>query len=164
MRTGRPTIRTDEIVEEILDRLTDGEPLAQILRSPGMPRPSTWYDWCAADADLSGRVARAREHGADAIAADALRIADTPVEGVIEKLEPVAVPDPDAPGGSRIELKVTERRVEDMLGHRKLQVDTRLKLLRCWDPRYSERVSHQHAGKIGLEALVAGDDEPASDA
>lgn len=41
-----------------------------------MPHLSTVYDWCAKDSDLSRRVARARDDGGDAIADDALRIAD----------------------------------------------------------------------------------------
>jgi hypothetical protein len=46
------------------------------------------------------------------------------------------IPNPDDPDLSPVqELQIVERRVEDMLGHRKLQVETRLKLLAKWDPR-----------------------------
>lgn len=153
--TGRPTIRTEAMIERILEAVTAGIPLAQVLREDGMPKPSTFYDWLEADEALSGRFARAREFGADAIAVDALRIADTPAEGVIEKLEPVMIDNPDDPDLPPVqELRVVERRVEDMLGHRKLQVETRLKLLAKWDPkRYGDRLELD--GKQDLNVNVA---------
>lgn len=65
--------------------------------------------------------------GEDAIAADCLRIADTPMEGV----EFVTKAD----GG------VEEKR-GDMLGHRKLQIETRLKLLAKWNPKkYGDKMA-----------------------
>jgi hypothetical protein len=71
--------------------------------------------------------ARARLEGFDQIALDALRIADTQVEGVEITIDDMG--------------KTTEKR-SDMLGHRKLQVETRLKLLAKWDPkRYGDRVA-----------------------
>lgn len=137
-------------MDDIIGRLSDGEPLAQICRTPGYPHPSTFRDWVNGDDELTRRFARARADGFDAIAEQALEIADTPVDGVIEKLEP----------NEAGELTVVERRREDMLGHRKLQVETRLKLLAKWDPkRYGERQRVEHSGNIGLEALVAGSGE-----
>lgn len=74
---------------------------------------------------------RAREAGFDQIAFEALRIADTPQAGVIEKLGL------DENG----EMVVIERRREDMLGYRRPQVETRLKLLAKWDPRrYGDKI------------------------
>lgn len=136
--TGRPSIRTDAIVEEILERVTAGEPLAQVLRTEGFPKPSTFYLWLEKDAELSGRFARAREFGADAIAVEALRIADTPIEGVRRK---------ETEDG----VEVT---TEDMLGHRRLQVETRLKLLAKWDPkRYGEKVQVDGPGAGGSHLI-----------
>lgn len=160
--TGRPTIRTEAMIDEILERVTAGEPLAQVLRSEGMPKPSTFYDWLEADGTLSGRFARAREFGADAIAVDALRIADTPIEGVIEKLEPVMIANPDDPDLPPVqELQVVERRVEDMLGHRKLQVETRLKLLAKWDPkRYGDKLELAGNAEQPLQVVIERKTEP----
>lgn len=123
---GRPSKFSDELVEQILARLSEGEPLAQILRSDGMPGLTTWYDWCNARPELSERFGRARDAGFDMIAMDALRIADTPEIGQIVKTKPDG-------------KEVTQ---EDMLGHRKLQVETRLKLLAKWDPRrYGDKIA-----------------------
>lgn len=133
-KMGKPTSYTPEKFAEIEDRLSKGEPLAQICRDAHMPHPTTVYDWVEAHG-LSQRFARARANGFDAIALDALRIADTPVEGVKVKI---------TEDGEEITK-------EDMLGHRKLQVETRLKLLAKWDPkRYGEKL-----------ALGGADDLPA---
>lgn len=144
-KRGRPSKFTPKIAREICERLSKGEPLAVICRDDRMPHPNTVRSWMAAHEAFSVDIARAREDGHDWIAADCLRIADTPMEGVeITKL----------PNGK------TEKKVGDMLGHRKLQIETRLKLLAKWDPnRYGQRINQHHSGSLGLEALVAGDDD-----
>ena len=84
------------------------------------------------DADLSTAIAYARDVGYDAIAEDCLRIADNPMLG-----EEVSESE-DEEGVKRITVK----RV-DMLGHRKLQIETRLKLLAKFNPKkYGDRVTH----------------------
>lgn len=144
--TGRPSVRTEAMVGSIIDQVSAGIPLAEVCRQEGMPGLRTVYDWLEADADLSARFARARKAGYDMIAAEALRIADTPAEGVVEKYENVQTVNPDDPElPPTTEFRITERRVEDMLGHRKLQVETRLKLLAKWDSgRYGERLAVDH--------------------
>lgn len=131
---GRPSSFTVELAQEILDRLATGEPLAQICRDDGMPSGTTVRNWCdlnlhipSGEQEISFAIAyaRAREDGFDQIAAEALRIADTQAEGVITTTKPDGT---------------IETKAEDMLGHRKLQIDTRLKLLAKWDPkRYGDK-------------------------
>lgn len=128
------SIYTPELASAIIERVAAGEPLAQVCRDDGMPGVSTFYEWLARDEELSGRFARARVAGFDIIATDALRIADTPEPGE--------------------ETRETDKGVEvrrgDMLGHRRLQVDTRLKLLAKWDPkRYGDRYLHDVGGQPG---------------
>jgi hypothetical protein len=132
-----PSKRTAEVEQEILERLSQGEPLAEICRSdPKFPHPTTWNDWCAADEALGIAHGRARDAGFDAIAADILRIADTPEEGVETTIKSDGA---------------TEERRADMLGHRKLRIETRLKLLAKWDPRrYGEKVETTHRGNVTL--------------
>lgn len=159
---GKPSTFTEALADEICQRLSTGEPLTDICRSEGMPAVRTVSDWKKAHDAFATAFAEARQDGYDAIAADALRIADTPCEGVVEKLEMVDVPNPEKPGEVlRRELQVVERRREDMLGHRKLQVDTRLKLLAKWDPnRYGERLHTEHSGEVVVHRKVfkSGDD------
>jgi hypothetical protein len=93
---------------------------------------------------FSEAIARARDAGWDKIALDALRISDTTEDGetIVEKPDGIEV------------------RRADMLGHRKLRVETRLKLLAKWSPKkYGERTHLEHSGKVGLESLVADDSE-----
>jgi hypothetical protein len=79
---------------------------------------------------LSAAIAHARDVGYDAIAEEALQIADTPLIGETET-------------SSANGLTITR---QDMLGHRKLQIETRLKLLAKWNPN-----------KYGDRQIIAGD-------
>ena len=142
-KRGRPSKFTDALASEIIRRLSDGEPLAQICRLKKMPDCSTVWDWEQKYPQFSQGIARARKLGFDCIAADALRIADTPVEGLIKKQTEKG-------------LEVTR---EDMLGHRRLQVETRLKLLAKWDPkRYGEKLEVENSGETKITIRIGGDD------
>lgn len=132
---ARPSKKTKAVVDAICARLSEGVPLTVICRDEGMPAPRTVRDWMENDAEVSAAIARAREEGEEWLAAECLEIADTPVEGVVEKL---ALTD-------KGDLVVVERRREDMLGHRKLQIETRMKLLAKWNPKkWGERVALDH--------------------
>jgi len=65
-----------ELIDEIVERLSEGEPLRAICRSPGMPHWRTVYHWLDADPQAATAIARARDEGHDAIAIQALQIAD----------------------------------------------------------------------------------------
>lgn len=117
-----------------------------------MPAYRTVKDWIDdPEKGITAAYVRAREDWIDSIALDALRIADTPQMGVIEKQELLGIrrkagedgiEDADVSGA---EMVVTEIKTEDMVAHRKLQIDTRIRLLKCWDPkRYGERVAVDH--------------------
>lgn len=159
---ARPSKKTAKLVQAIVERLSEGEPLAQICRDEGMPAARTVREWQQNDPEVSAAIARAREEGFDAIAAECLRIADTPMPGKIEKRELLGVlkhKDEDGKEQSmalpEAELVVTEERVEDMLGHRKLQIETRLKLLAKWDPkRYGDRLAVDHGVQDNLAAQL----------
>lgn len=122
------TKRTPEVVEEVLRRLSDGEPLRHILRSdPKFPERSVWGDWCRADPELQARHNTARDEGFDAIATDCLDIADE----TSRDTKTVTTE-----GGSR-EVQDTE-----WISRSKLRIETRLKLLAKWDPRrYGEKLA-----------------------
>ena len=123
-KTGRPTKRTDAVIQRIIDGLSAGTPMTIICEPDDMPGTSTVYDWMGADEILSGQIARAREAGFDRIALEALAIADE-------------VDDRDTISTDRGEYPNKE-----WIMRSKLRVETRLKLLSKWDPkRYGERLA-----------------------
>jgi len=125
-RQGRPTTRTNEVEDAICAGLQRGIPLRQLCRDLEVSK-SAVYEWEQADPEFAGRIARARVIGHDELAEQCLEIADTPVEGVERIIKPDGA---------------IEERKGDMLGHRKLQIETRMKLLSKWDPRrYGEKVA-----------------------
>lgn len=124
-KPGRPSSYTQEIADEICERIAGGETLSSVCRDERMPMRRTIYDWIVSNETFSAHIARARELGADAIADDTLRIADTPVDAYIEK-------------AGKDGVEITKK---DAIEHRRLQVDTRLKLLAKWCPKkYGEKV------------------------
>ncbi len=136
---GRQSTYTEDMADQICWWIADGKPLREFCRQEGMPAWRTVYDWIAAHADFAARIARARDLGYDAIAEEALHIADTPVEGVRRTIK--------ADG--------TEETREDMIAHRKLQIETRLKLLAKWSPkRYGDRQQVEHEVGESLEKLI----------
>lgn len=121
---GRPSLKTPELCEEIEQRLSKGEPLLQICRDEWMPTARAVYNWIDADAELSSRIARAREIGFDAIALDALAIADETTHDTVKRQD-----GSEAVNG-------------EWISRSKLRVETRLKLLAKWDPkRYGDAVT-----------------------
>lgn len=111
---GRPTKYTEALVEEICERLSKGEPLAAICREEHMPHRNTVGNWME-DADVSVRIARAREAGEERIAADVLEIVDMPPARV-------ATPHGDAIDSGDV-------------ANRKMRAEYRLKLLAKWNPK-----------------------------
>jgi len=131
----------EKAIEAVIAGLSEGIPLAVVCRREGMPNEDTIGLWAKNDEALSRSIARARELGWDHLAAEALAIADTPMLGetVTEKAD-----------------GTIERKKEDMLGHRKLQIETRLKLLAKWDPkRYGELIKHGNADGSNIDLAAA---------
>jgi len=126
---GRPSLYSQEIVEAIVSRLETGEPMAQICRDDGMPAARTVRDWIEQKPDVSAAIARAREIGFDAIAAETLGIADDSRNDWMERLDK-----DEQPSGWQLNSENVQRS--------KLRIETRLKLLAKWDPkRYGEAMT-----------------------
>lgn len=122
------TWRTPEIAETIIEGLSEGIPLRQLARLHGFSK-SAFYDWVKDDAEFAGRIARARDEGFDAIAEEALEIADDGSNDWMER-EGRTIVDSDHVQRSR------------------LRIDTRLKLLAKWNPK-----------KYGDKQLIGSDPE-----
>jgi hypothetical protein len=68
--------QTPELVEEILNKLMDGESLRSICRPDHMPSAGTFLRWCSIDEKLSEQYARARDIQMDYYVDDINQIAD----------------------------------------------------------------------------------------
>jgi hypothetical protein len=134
-KLGRPSKYSPELAAEIAQRLSTGEPLRKICRDEHMPHWTVMYDWLAKDKDLYLQVARAREAGYEALAEEALEIADERPE-VNELI--------DKKTGEVLNIDLSSA----YISWQKNRIETRLKLLACWSP-----------AKYGNRTVVAGDDK-----
>ena len=127
-----PTKRTPKLEAEVLSRLAGGETLAALGRELGF-HATTWNDWCARDEALGLAHLRARDTGADALAEQTLALIDAEPARVDGKIDP---------------------------GHvqwKRAQVDTRLRLLACWNPKkYGAKTQTTIGNKEGETLKVEG--------
>jgi hypothetical protein len=63
LKPGSSSIRTDEMIEEILERLIMGESMASILISEHLPAPRTMWNWCRDDEKLDQDIKWAQAMG-----------------------------------------------------------------------------------------------------
>lgn len=125
---------SQEIAQEILERLSDGESLASICALEGMPSRGAVNHWVLTDHDgFASRYASAREAGLMTLADDILVISD---DGSNDTYK-------DDAGNQRTDQDVVQRS--------RLRVDSRKWLLSKLLPKqYGDKVSLEHNGKISL--------------
>ncbi len=132
---GAKSTYTPEIGAAICERLANGESLLRICKDMQIAY-GTAYGWEVHVPEHRENSARAREVGCHAIADDCIEIADTPHEG-IETIE--------KPDGSM------ETKRGDMTQHRRMRIDTRMRLLGKWLPKvYGDKQQIEHSGSISL--------------
>ncbi len=121
---GQQSVRTRALEDEMIAFVSDGGNLRTWCEQDGHPSWQSIYEWLGDDG-LGRRFARARELWCQAHALEALRIADTQVSAEREEID-------DADSKDR------KRRIvrEDAIGHRKLRIETRLKLIARIDPKH----------------------------
>lgn len=122
---GIHTTFTQEIADEICQRLAEGEPLRQICRDEHMPAWRTVYCWREQFPEFDTAISRARDIGTDAIAEDTLNLIDT---------EPEFAESWSNGGGSK-------HRDSAHVTWLKNRVEQRMKLLAKWNPkRYGDKL------------------------
>jgi hypothetical protein len=139
------SVRTPELVQEVLARIAQGEPLAAILREEGKPHQTTWNEWLREDEALAIAHTHAREAGFEVIAADSLAIIDAPPERVVTMQ-----------GDERTESRIDSAAVQ----WAKNRAEHRLKLLAKWHPsRYGDKVQTEHTGTVALVQAASIDEK-----
>lgn len=89
MERGRPTIFTNELADEICERIANGESLRMICREEDKPALSTVFRWLSNDRAFQDQYAMARDEQAETFADELVSISD---EQEYEKVEIDGVP------------------------------------------------------------------------
>jgi hypothetical protein len=127
----------------ICERLVEGESLRAICLSDDMPHRGTVFRWLEAHEDFRDQYTRAREAQADTLADEITHIADTPLVGQTRKITDDGI-------------EITE---EDMLGHRRLQIDARKWIASKLKPKkYGEKLEQTHQGPGGGPIVISSTD------
>jgi hypothetical protein len=160
----------ETIITHVLAELSAGIPVSRTLneqREKWLCSERCFWNWYYdADAEdengLVQKVARARQCGIEAKMDQAMHIAETPMMGEIVTVErdPEHQKDLDegaeitSVDGSPYEGMIVKVRKEDMLGHRKLLIDTIIKQAQMLKPKtYGPKLDLTSGGeKIGLSA------------
>jgi len=74
---GRPSTYSPELAAVICEKLTSGESLNKICKSPDMPALSTVYLWLQKHSEFSENYDKARDNQADTLADEILHISDS---------------------------------------------------------------------------------------
>lgn len=144
-KTGRPSEYSIELATEICKRIALGESMLSITKDPKMPSHTSIYSWLLDEdkKEFLDKYESARAIQAEMMFEELVKIADTPEEG-IETIEK----------GDLVEIKKG-----DMLGHRRLKVDTRKWYLsKVLPKKFGEKVDVTSGGeKIQSNAIVFAD-------
>lgn len=139
---GRPTDYTQELADRICEELALGKSMRTVCAAEDMPAMSSVFKWLREHKEFTEQYAKAKEESADAMAEELLYIADTPVMGEIKTIKP---------DGS-VEIKQDE-----MLGHRRLQVDSRKWLMAKMKPKkYGDKIDMTTDGKALPTPIYGG--------
>ena len=137
---GRPSDFSQEMADQICERIADGESLRCICEDDAMPAKSTVFKWLGQKPEFADQYARARETQADALFDEILSIADD--------------------GRNDWMLKKCgddERWVENGEGLRRsqLRVDARKWMAGKLRPKkYGEKITQEHTGEDGGPLVV----------
>lgn len=138
----------DRICNHVIAELSGGRSVHRILKEDDdMPPANVFWHWHYSDDELAAKISRAREHGVEAVIDQAMAIADTQEEGDV-------ITEETSEGGKEGSRRMTRRQRSDMLAHRKLRVETRLKYAQMIAPRkYGPKLDLTSDGKaISLAA------------
>ena len=131
---SRPSAFTQEIADEICERISNGESLRTICLDEHMPGKSTVFRWLSANEAFQDHYARARELQAETLFDDVLEIADDARNDWMERR-----------GEEDVGWAVNGENIQ----RSKLRIDARKWMAGKLQPKkYGERVEHELSGKL----------------
>ena len=133
----------EKIITGLCIWLSEGKTLRSFCREDGTPAYTNIYQWMNDSEAFASRIAHARSIGYDSIAEECFEIADNTKMGTKVK-------------ESEDGIEVTK---EDMLGHRKLQIHTRMQLLSKWNPKkYGDKLQHSGDAENPIKLTISRED------
>jgi hypothetical protein len=133
MPAGRPNSYTPEIATKVCAELAMGRSLRSVCKQDDMPCIQSIFNWFHLFPEFVEQYARAKEESADAMAEEILAISDETEEGKTITVR----------GDGNEEVKT-----EDMLGHRRLKIDTRKWLMAKMKPKkYGDKLDMTSNGE-----------------
>ncbi len=153
-KMGRPTAYTEELGDDICERLMNGESLRSICDASEMPNRSTVFRWLHMATlpnaepyyvEFSTQYARAREEQADAIFDECLQIADNATNDYMTSI--------DGEGATAYKLN------GEHIQRSRLRVDTRKWMAGKLRPkRYGEKIDVNNTHDISdpMKEMLAG--------
>lgn len=137
MAIGRPTDYSEELADEICERIADGESLRSICRDEDKPSKSTVCRWLTVHQSFQDQYAKAREAQADAIFDEMLDIADDASNDWMERRDA---------DGEAIGWQINGDHVQ----RTRLRLDTRKWMAGKLRPKkYGEKIVNEHSGPDG---------------
>lgn len=131
-KKGRPTGYTEEIADEICERIANGESLRAICSAEHMPAKAMVFRWLQNRKDFSDRYEKSRESQADSLVDDILSIADSGENDTYI----------DEQGNKRVDT--------DCIARSRLRVDARKWIAAKLRPiRYGDKVTQEVTGANG---------------
>ena len=120
MPAGRPSIKTPELLDAIVERIAAGESLRSVCRDDAMPGMTTVFGWLADDEQFRSKYARARDAQAE--------VMDDKIVSLAERVEQGDM-DPQA---ARVAIGAYQWRAAKLA-----------------PKRYGDKVEHEHTGPNG---------------
>ena len=124
---ARPSKFTQEIANEICERISEGESLREICKSDKMPGRTTVGEWLESNNDFRSKYARARELQGDHMDDKILTAANDCLKGTID------------PQCARVAIMAYQWRASKLA-----------------PKKYGEKIEHEVSGAVDVSVVIGG--------
>lgn len=139
-KTGRPTKYTQELGDEICERLSMGVSLRSVCNADDMPHVRTVFRWLRKDEEFCHQYTRAKQESADSLVDEMLDISDDARNDWMERR-----------GENSEGYELNGEHVQ----RTRLRIETRKWLASKLKPKkYGDRVTNVHEGTLSLSDMT----------